>query len=167
MAMLVPSAFYFQADEVVYDSKEEFFSAMRKAILPREKVSVEFEITDRLRDEICYYDELYHQYFLKASNYGRVIFDFNGDQLGIPANEGDCLQQSMIGHSSIGNISSGSWGTTINLEASNFMTTAAQEAEFENMLKTLFASGGALASAKSLSKADAVVACMDYIKRLD
>lgn len=169
LTMLVPSASAFYATEsvepkaTVYDSKDELFSAMRKALLPREKVDTEFEITERLRDEICYFDEVYNQYFLKDSNYGRIIFDFNGDQMGIPANEGDYLQQSMVGFSSIGNISSGSWGTTISLEASSFMTTASQEAEFESKLKSLFVSGGALASAKGLSKAEAVVACMNYI----
>lgn len=165
IGMLMSSMTSFMATETVYDSKSELFSAMRKALLKREKIQTEFYMTDRLRDELCYYDELFHQYFVKDSNFGLLIFDFNGDQMGIPANEGDYLQGSMVGFSSIGNINSGDWGTTIDLQASSFMTTAAQESEFEGKLKKLFVAGGALESAKKLGKADAVVACMDYINK--
>ena len=100
ISMLVPNATAIYATEtegVIYDSKEELFSAIRKALLPREKVDMEFCMTDRLRDELCYYDEMYRQYFLKSQivsdelvdNGDGIIYDFNGDQMGIPANEGE------------------------------------------------------------------------------
>ena len=46
IAMLMPSATVFEAteNEVTYYSKEELFSVMRKALLPREKVDIKFAI---------------------------------------------------------------------------------------------------------------------------
>ena len=176
VTMLVPSASAFYATEnvepktTVYDSKEELFSAMRKALLPREKVDVEFAVTDRLRDELCYYDELYHQYFLKGQivsdelvdNGDGIVFDFYGNQMGIPAKEGDYLIYN-VPNASVSHVNHYSSPTTISFTASMFLTTAAQEKEFDAKLASLFAAGGALAHTKSLSKAEAVVECMKYI----
>lgn len=81
ISMLVPNAtaiYATETDQVVYDSKEELFSAIRKALLPREKVDMEFAMTDRLRDELCYYDELYRQYFLRTQIVSDELVD-NGD----------------------------------------------------------------------------------------
>ncbi|MBQ2901654.1 MAG: transglutaminase domain-containing protein [Agathobacter sp.] len=139
-------------------------------LMPREKVDIKFAMTDRLRDELCYYDELYHQYFLKGRIVSEelvdsgdgIIFDFNEDQMGIPAKEGDYLIYNAR-NAGVSYIDSYSTPTTISLTASWFLTTAVQEAEFDAKLTSLFASGGALAYTKSLSKAEAVIECMKYI----
>lgn len=152
------------AEEVVYDSADALFAAMRKVFLNRQNGQYEFAMTESVLNEIGYYDELYHQWFLKKDAYGYVIFDFYGDQSRIPANEGDYLQQSYYGFTSMGYINDGLMTIEVNTSSTQYVTTLAQEAAFESKLKSLFAAGGPLAHVKGLSDAQKVDECMKYIR---
>lgn len=145
------------ASETVYSSADELFSAMRKVFKEHLCGEYDFAITEALRDEVCYYDDIYKQYRINS----RIIYDFYGDQSSVPASEGDYLEQNHYGSTSIGVN-----GTTIELStaATKYMTTLDQEAQFESKLKSLFAAGGALSGIKNASDYEKASACMKYIR---
>lgn len=148
------------ADEVVYSSEAELYSAMRKIFKEKQKGSYKFEVTEELLKTVCTYNEGHRTYTFDFRN----IFYFYSDQTNIAASEGDYLEQQRYW-----NISTGvnEYASTIEIDTSGtkYCNTLDQEAAFESKLQSLFASGGALAHIKSLSASEKVVACMEYINK--
>ena len=148
-------------DMGTYNTKEELYKAVAEKLKTRPRTNVSFHFSEKLIEEFkadgtIYYNEIYGCWM--GDEY--AAFDFYGDQMDIAPYGGDYWLNSWSHVIEMGCSDS---GFGFNLYGIEYDTTPEQEAAFETKLKSLFATGGALAHIKNVSDYEKVVACMDYI----
>lgn len=145
-----------------YDSWEKLISDMSKVLANREKGNHIYRLSESLSAKLKSEGMLT---YLEGYNVWQIAdyagYDFYSDQLGSDPRGGDYYHNNYLG----GTLPSadGDVAITCNVNDHRYMTTSAQEAEFERKLASLFAAGGALAHTKNLGKSEAVVEFMKYI----
>lgn len=145
-----------------YDSWEKLISDMSKVLANREKGNHIYRLSESLSaklksDGMLTYLEGYNVWDL--ADYAG--YDFYSDQLGSASRGGDYYLNNYIGGALPG--ADDEYTISCCLNTHRYQTTSAQEADFDRKLASLFATGGALAHTKNLSKVEAVVEFMKYI----
>ncbi len=146
-------------DPTVYTTVEDLYSACRAVFKEHKVGEYEFNMTDDVWSKITRWDDTYNQYFFTGN-----IFDFNGNQSSLPADEGDYLYHNHVGGWSAGNVNSYSKTLSVSV-GDNYLITLEQEKAFDKALTALFAKGGELEYLKKANDYEKVTGCLDYIEK--